>query len=190
MAKSEDTTVTRLNLSNAAKGEIPEKVDNLIISSDALTDIGNKRLHNEDAFYSSDEKGVWFVADGVGGHNAGDFASQSLVEAISKFKPESNLDDSVETLVHLFPTLELKRHHHGHTDRGRQQPPAFPYHRTTNKVDREDEYELRHEPRQEAVLNQLDGFALVSIGEINDTQEQGAQQTGKDGNIDFHEPRW
>jgi len=102
MAIPEDVTVTRVNVSKSTKGELPEKVDSLIVSSDALTDIGNKRLHNEDAFYSSDEKGVWFVADGVGGHNAGDFASQSLVDAIAKFKPEANLDDSVETLEYII----------------------------------------------------------------------------------------
>jgi serine/threonine protein phosphatase PrpC len=98
----DDTTITKLNVAQADKAKPPEKVDSLTISSTALTDIGNKRLHNEDAFYSSDEKGVWFVADGVGGHNAGDFASQSLVDAIANFKPEANLDDSVDTLEYLI----------------------------------------------------------------------------------------
>ena len=59
MDTPEDTTVTKINVSKSDKANIPEKVDSLIISSDALTDIGNKRLHNEDAFYSSDKKVIF-----------------------------------------------------------------------------------------------------------------------------------
>lgn len=102
MDTSEDTTTTRINKAKSKRGSMPEKVDFLSISSDALTDIGNKRLHNEDAFFSSDEKGVWFVADGVGGHNAGDLASQSLVEAISRFNPEADINDSVDSLEYII----------------------------------------------------------------------------------------
>lgn len=102
MDTAEDTTVTRLNVKKSGIDDLPDKVDSLTISSSAVTDIGNKRLHNEDAYFSSDEKGVWFVADGVGGHNAGDFASQSLVDSVSRFNPEQNLDDSVDTLEYII----------------------------------------------------------------------------------------
>ena len=101
MDTSEDTTVTKINPAISNNGETPKIVDFFTVTSHALTDIGNKRLHNEDAYYSNDKKGVWLVADGVGGHNAGDFASQSLVEAISKFKPEVNIEDAVDTLEYI-----------------------------------------------------------------------------------------
>ena len=112
MDTEDDTTITKLNIVQSKQGDLPDKVDSLLVSSSAVTDIGNKRLHNEDAFYSSDDNGVWFVADGVGGHNAGDFASQSLVDAISQFNPESNLDDSVdalESIIHQTNSMLIQK---------------------------------------------------------------------------------
>lgn len=47
------------------------------------TDTGNYRKANEDAVYVSNETGLYLVADGVGGHNAGDLASRTAVEVIS-----------------------------------------------------------------------------------------------------------
>lgn len=47
-----------------------------------LTDIGRKRLSNEDAFLVDDELGLYVVADGMGGHNAGEVASGEAVETL------------------------------------------------------------------------------------------------------------
>jgi len=41
------------------------------------------RKVNEDSLVTLPEIGVWTVSDGVGGHAAGDFASQTVVEAIA-----------------------------------------------------------------------------------------------------------
>jgi protein phosphatase len=46
----------------------------------ALTDVGRKREHNEDFHGIADEAGVWVVADGMGGHAAGETASRLTVE--------------------------------------------------------------------------------------------------------------
>lgn len=46
----------------------------------ALTDVGCKRTLNEDSHLSLPEAGLWLVADGMGGHTAGDFASQTIVK--------------------------------------------------------------------------------------------------------------
>ena len=47
-----------------------------------LTDIGRKRLSNEDTFLVDDELGLYVVADGMGGHNAGEVASCEAVDTL------------------------------------------------------------------------------------------------------------
>lgn len=41
----------------------------------AATNAGHKRENNEDTFLSLPERGLWLVADGMGGHDAGEVAS-------------------------------------------------------------------------------------------------------------------
>lgn len=58
-----------------------------MIRSYALTDIGQKRQLNQDYIYLSESPignlpNVFIVADGMGGHNAGDYASRLAVETV------------------------------------------------------------------------------------------------------------
>ncbi len=48
----------------------------------ALTDLGRKRAANEDAFYIDDGLGLYVVADGMGGHAAGEVASREAVDTL------------------------------------------------------------------------------------------------------------
>ncbi|MCQ0969400.1 protein phosphatase 2C domain-containing protein (plasmid) [Paracoccus sp. TK19116] len=50
--------------------------------SAGATDTGRVRDHNEDSFLTLPSAGVWMVADGMGGHHAGDVASQILAEEL------------------------------------------------------------------------------------------------------------
>ncbi len=56
----------------------------------ALTDIGRFRTHNQDYLYASsgpvgEFPNLFLVADGMGGHQAGDFASHFVVEHLVSF---------------------------------------------------------------------------------------------------------
>lgn len=50
--------------------------------SAGLTDVGQRRKLNEDAFLVDDELGLYVVADGMGGHAAGEIASQEAVDTV------------------------------------------------------------------------------------------------------------
>ncbi len=50
-----------------------------------VTDVGKKRKHNEDAFALDAEEGFFVVADGMGGHAAGEVAAKITVETIGEF---------------------------------------------------------------------------------------------------------
>ena len=58
-----------------------------MLKSYAITDIGRKRQLNQDFIYLSETPignlpNVFIVADGMGGHNAGDYASRYAVETV------------------------------------------------------------------------------------------------------------
>jgi protein phosphatase len=55
------------------------------VLSAGLTDIGRKRDNNEDIFYNDDHVGIYIVADGMGGHRAGEVASSTVVSSIKDY---------------------------------------------------------------------------------------------------------
>ncbi len=59
----------------------------LRLQSCAMTHPGARRPHNEDAFVDRPDLGVWAVADGAGGHQAGEVASAMIAEALGAMPP-------------------------------------------------------------------------------------------------------
>lgn len=53
----------------------------MIVRSAARSDVGRRRAQNEDRFLVDEPLGLFLVADGMGGHNAGQRASEIAVEA-------------------------------------------------------------------------------------------------------------
>ena len=57
------------------------------------TNVGLKRKINEDSLFVDSERGLWAVADGMGGHDAGEVASATVVEALRNLPRVENLDE-------------------------------------------------------------------------------------------------
>ena len=84
----------------------------LVFESFARTDVGKVRSLNEDNFCDRPEVGLWAVADGMGGHQAGEVASGLIVEALERVDDFSSgyafLDDVRESIQRVNRTLIAK----------------------------------------------------------------------------------
>jgi serine/threonine protein phosphatase PrpC len=54
---------------------------------------------NEDALLVRTERGLWAVADGMGGHDAGDVASSKVTESLLELPGAEDLDQLVESAI-------------------------------------------------------------------------------------------
>ena len=78
----------------------------------ALTDVGIRRKHNEDSVISRPEAGLWAVADGMGGHEAGDVASKMVVDALADIPRAENFSVFVDQVEDALLTVNhaLREH--------------------------------------------------------------------------------
>ncbi len=72
------------------------------IRSCAISDVGRKRQKNEDSYLLNDELNVYIVADGMGGHAGGEYASRIAITTIEeKFRDDQSKNLSAEERVNL-----------------------------------------------------------------------------------------
>lgn len=73
------------------------------MQSSGITDTGSKRKNNQDSIFFSDEPvgslpNLYIVADGMGGHRAGDKASRMAIDITVEFIKKSTLENPIAIL--------------------------------------------------------------------------------------------
>ena len=80
--------------------------------SAGVTNPGRVRTHNEDAFLDAPDRKLWVVADGMGGHSAGDLASSMIVERMGKVDPDADMATFVDKVDSTLSAVneDLRKH--------------------------------------------------------------------------------
>ncbi|HEY1817584.1 MAG TPA: protein phosphatase 2C domain-containing protein [Kofleriaceae bacterium] len=100
--------------------EKSEEAEGVTLEAWLVTDVGMVREHNEDSATMEPIRGFFIVADGMGGHAAGEVASAMAVETVKKTLLESKdeidafkrapTDSGRRTLVQLLQSAVLQAH--------------------------------------------------------------------------------
>jgi serine/threonine protein phosphatase PrpC len=77
------------------------------VESFGQSDIGCRRQINEDSFLLDDELGLYVVADGMGGQNAGEVASKMAVDVVTRFISRSRDSDGLTWPFGIDPELSV-----------------------------------------------------------------------------------
>ena len=77
----------------------------IVIESAGITDRGKKRQGNEDSLFLEDSLGLYVIADGMGGHLAGEVASRLVVETIGDYIKSCKENADNENPIYCDETL-------------------------------------------------------------------------------------
>ena len=95
------TTIDRKYFDNESLGFIIM----VVIESAGVTDIGRRRKDNEDSFLLDNDLGLYVVADGMGGHLAGEVASKLVVDTVWDYTKRFKEDEDAKELEDVEETL-------------------------------------------------------------------------------------
>ncbi|HEY6728713.1 MAG TPA: protein phosphatase 2C domain-containing protein, partial [Polyangiaceae bacterium] len=60
-----------------------------MLQADGASDVGQQREHNEDVVLIRKDLGLFVLADGAGGHNAGEVAAELACKAIAEYMEQT-----------------------------------------------------------------------------------------------------
>ncbi len=73
---------------------------------------GNVRTHNEDSVLSKPDAGLWIIADGMGGHEAGEVASQMIIHDLEALPHRAYVSDFVDDIEDALLLVNQKLRHY------------------------------------------------------------------------------
>ena len=78
----------------------------VVIESAGITDVGRKRTNNEDTLFFDDTMKLYLVADGMGGHQAGEIASNLVIETIIDYMNNNCAEEN--SFINYDKTLSIE----------------------------------------------------------------------------------
>jgi protein phosphatase len=76
--------------------------------SHAATHVGKVRQINEDSFLDREDLNLWVIADGMGGHHAGDVASKAIVQSLAEITPRKRLSTYIDEIEDRLISVNQK----------------------------------------------------------------------------------
>lgn len=76
------------------------------LKSYGISDIGLSRPNNEDIWIEVPEKGFYALADGMGGHKAGEVAASQAIENLTSWMKKMKSNDPLEVIIELRYAIE------------------------------------------------------------------------------------
>ncbi len=83
----------------------------VMIDSAGLSDVGRKRQENQDCFCVEDDLNLYVVADGMGGHLAGEVAGRMVVDSIRNYFVALNSDRKQPPQEQKDESLSIEANH-------------------------------------------------------------------------------
>lgn len=76
--------------------------------SNAATHVGKVRQINEDSYLDREDLNLWVIADGMGGHHAGDVASKTIVQCLDEITPRKRLSTYIDEIEDRLISVNQK----------------------------------------------------------------------------------